>query len=274
MSSRLGPADLEALERDRALERPAREPVERLDRRSVETDLAVANRGGGREPPGQVARCRSRPGARKLISAGRVLAVAELVGAALGDDPPGGDDRHPVGERLGLLHVVGGEEDRLAELAQARRSPPTPGGAPRDRSPWSARRGRGGRGRRSARRRRRAGAAGPPERLPARASAFSPSPTCSIVVVDRPWLAVVAGVELERLAHGELGPHPALLEDDPDPLPPLAPGACRVDAEHRDLAGAAARGSPRGSRSWSSCRRRSGRGRRTPRRSRPRGRVP
>ena len=45
-------------------------------------------------------------------------------------------------------------------------------------------------------------------------------------------VAVVAGVELERLSDGEAGVGCGLLQDDPDPV---APGACsfgRVDAEH------------------------------------------
>ena len=56
-----------------------------------------------------------------------------------------------------------------------------------------------------------------------------------------------------------------------------APVADRgVVAEHAHLAAACARGSPRGSRRWWSCRRRSGRAARTPRRARPRttGRAP
>ena len=52
---------------------------------------------------------------------GRVaLAVADVGGRAGGDDPAAGDHGDAVGELLGLLHVVGGEEDRLAEVAQAR----------------------------------------------------------------------------------------------------------------------------------------------------------
>jgi len=57
-----------------------------------------------------------------LIAAiGRVLygvAIPEVLGCAASDELAGGDDRHPVGEALRLVHVVGGEEDRLAEIAQ------------------------------------------------------------------------------------------------------------------------------------------------------------
>src|SRR5204863_9787692 len=50
---------------------------------------------------------------------------------------------------------------------------------------------------------------------------------------------VVAGVELEGLADRQQGLHPALLEDDPDPLAPVAPGRAGVLAEHGRLAAAA-----------------------------------
>ena len=51
----------------------------------------------------------------------------ELVGRALGDDPAVVDDRQPVGQRVGLLEVVGREEDRRARLAQAADLVPHPG---------------------------------------------------------------------------------------------------------------------------------------------------
>ena len=57
------------------------------------------------------------------------LALAEVLGSAAGDDLAAGDDRHPVGEPLRLVHVVGGEDDRLAEVAQA--GDRLPGLAPR-----------------------------------------------------------------------------------------------------------------------------------------------
>src|SRR6266545_3266423 len=45
--------------------------------------------------------------------------AAERLRAALRHDPAGGDDRDPVGEVLGLVHVVGGEQDGLAEVPEA-----------------------------------------------------------------------------------------------------------------------------------------------------------
>src|SRR4051794_2282954 len=48
----------------------------------------------------------------------QAVAVAEVLGRAAGDYLAARDDRHPVGETLRLVHVVGGEEDGLAEVAQ------------------------------------------------------------------------------------------------------------------------------------------------------------
>ena len=44
----------------------------------------------------------------------------QLVGRALGHDRAVVDDRQPVGQRVGLLEVVGRQEDRRPALAQAR----------------------------------------------------------------------------------------------------------------------------------------------------------
>ena len=56
-------------------------------------------------------------GARKATIA--VVLAAELVGLGVGDHAAAGEHDDAVGELLRLVHVVGGEEDRLAELAQA-----------------------------------------------------------------------------------------------------------------------------------------------------------
>ena len=55
---------------------------------------------------------------------------------------------------------------------------------------------------------------------------------------DVPRGAVVAGVELEALAHGQAGLGLRLLQDDADPVPPSRGRAGGVDAEHADLAAA------------------------------------
>ena len=137
---------------------------------------------------------------------------------------PAADDRHPVGQELRLVHVVGGQEDRLARARAGSRSRPTPGAEPTGRTPWWARRGRAAPGRRSAPGRRRAGAAGR-RRGCRRARRRSPrARRGSIVSSTSRGDEVVAGVEREGLANREHRLHPALLEDDPDPL---APGASR-----------------------------------------------
>ena len=56
-------------------------------------------------------------------------------------------------------------------------------------------------------------------------------------LVDISGRPVVAGVELERLAHGEERLDTALLEDDADALPPLTVAVLRIDAEDADIAG-------------------------------------
>ena len=84
----------------------------------------------------------------------------QLAGRAQRDHLAVVDDRHPVAEPFGLVHVVGREEDGPAARAEAARSRPRAGAATGGRGPSSARRGRAARGRRPARWRRRAAAAG------------------------------------------------------------------------------------------------------------------
>ena len=75
------------------------------------------------------------------------------------DDPAAVEDRDPVSEVVGLVEVLGGEEDRhaLGDLL-ADEVPQRPGGCA-GRARWSARRGRSGAAGRSSSSRRRAGAA-------------------------------------------------------------------------------------------------------------------
>ena len=87
-----------------------------------------------RDAVAQGGRQRRRPTRRGSVERdlrGRSVAAAERLRRALGDDPPCGDDRDAVGQALGLLHVVGGQEDGLAELAQT--VDDLPGGAARRR---------------------------------------------------------------------------------------------------------------------------------------------
>ena len=178
------------------------------------------------------------------------------------------DDRHAVGQRLRLVEVVRGQQDRLAELAQRRGSCPRRRAARRGRSRSSARRGRSARGRRRAPARGRAAAAGRPTACRARASC----------------LAVEPG-ERDHLARRRAGAGRA----PPSARPPRARVDVAVDAacsaarsrparaasrgRARPGRGPAprprrrcARGSPRGSRRSSSCPPRWARAGRTPRR--------
>ena len=89
------------------------------------------------------------PGMRRLSSPG----------GALGDDAAVVEDRDPVGELVGLVEVLRGEEDRDAVGDQVADDLPHGRGGCAGRARWSARRGRSGAGRRPASSRGRAGAA-------------------------------------------------------------------------------------------------------------------
>ena len=68
--------------------------------------------------------------------------LLELLRGALGDQASAVEDRHPVGELVGLLEVLRGEEHGGAVVGEARGRSPTPCGGCADQGPWSARRGR------------------------------------------------------------------------------------------------------------------------------------
>ena len=106
----------------------------------------------------------------------------------------------------------------------------------------------------------------PPESDAARAPARSASPTSSSTSLDRPRGGVGGAVELDRLAHVEVGIQALLLQHDADAPAERALPQRGVVAEHADLAGVRARDGPRGSRAGWSCRRRWGRAARAARR--------
>ena len=83
----------------------------------------------------------------------------ELVGGALGDHLAVVDDHDVVGQPVGLLQVLRGQQQGGAAGDQVRRSPPTCPVRPGGRARWSARRGRAPAGRRPGHRPGRAGAA-------------------------------------------------------------------------------------------------------------------
>ena len=55
---------------------------------------------------------------READGGGHLVAPAQRLRGALRHDVPGGDHRDPVGQVFRLVHVMGGEEDGLAELPQ------------------------------------------------------------------------------------------------------------------------------------------------------------
>ena len=63
--------------------------------------------------PGSSVLARSPPSSQ-LTVASAAARPPSVAGVALGHDPAAGDDGQPVGQRLGLVQVVGGEQDRGA----------------------------------------------------------------------------------------------------------------------------------------------------------------
>ena len=101
-------------------------------------------------------------GSENVTTAAARSRPPSVAGVPSATTSPRAIDDDPVGEPLGLLHVVRGEDDRLAERAQAVDDLPRARAARPGRSRSSARRGRSARGRRPARARRRAAGAGRP----------------------------------------------------------------------------------------------------------------
>jgi hypothetical protein len=160
--------------------------------------------------------------------------VDQFVRGAERDESSGRDDRDAVREPVGLFHVVGGEQDGLADVAQARHDVP--------RLPASRRVEPGG----GLVEEEQIGVADQPEReidpaaLPAgqRPGAFVGLAAESDEVdhlVDVPRAGVEAGVVPQEFAGTEPVLHPGFLQDDPDPLTVGATAGLRVAAEHLDV---------------------------------------
>ena len=119
MSSRLGRCTSSP---SRSIARSSAQPVSAVERRhglwvvSSTSPLApfVAGARPAAPPRGRRSREAEADGRRAA------LAIAELVRAALGDDPARRDDRHAIRQPLRLVHVMRGEEDRLARALQVR----------------------------------------------------------------------------------------------------------------------------------------------------------
>ena len=218
---------------------------------------------------------RSSPSmSRKRIIVSRPSLLAEGRGGALGHDPALAQDHHAVGEVLGLLHVVGGEHDRGAQLLE-----------PLDHVPGLAA-GRGVEARRRLVEEEQLGVADDPD-----------------ADVEPPLLAARERADRVRRGGPEARPAPASrrrsaawgrsshrASSSPSTVSSgLSSHSCRtrpIRVRHsrvgvvrdrcrgRRRRRRSAAGSPRGSRWSSSCPPRSARGSRTPRRGRPRSRSP
>ena len=244
---------------------------------------ATCSLGSTSRPPGSSwARCASAAG-RSLEAAvqrqregdlrGRELAIAERARRALGDDLAGGDHGDPVGEPLGLLHVVGRQEDRLAELAQ-----------PVDDLPRGAARGGVEAGRRLVEE-DQLGVADQRER-DVEAAALPARERGGALLGLRGEVDERERVATRRAARGSSRHRARGTRGRSGPARPRTPaGRCR-SARASSTARARGRGraprrcrrsrggSPRGSRRSSSCRRRWARGTRRSRRGGPRDRCP
>src|SRR4051794_4844501 len=160
---------------------------------------------------------------------------AQLARRADGEDPPLLDDRHPVGELLGLVEVVRGQHDRLAQRAQRA-----------DRLPRAAPGGGVEAGRRlveedqlgvADERQREV----EPAQLPAGELARL-GVLLALQPDERDDLVRIAGVRVEpgevgeRLAHANELVDPGLLEHDPHPLAHRPRPLAGIEAEDADVA--------------------------------------
>ena len=140
-----------------------------------------------------------------------------------------------VRELLGLIQVVRGEQDRLAERAQVANR--LPGRPPRA----------GVEARRRLVEEDQLGIAdqAEPEVEPALLAARQAARAGVLLLlqadeldhlVDVARRVVVAGEDAQALAHGQRGVERRRLQDDAEPVAPCAAGALRVDSEHLDAA--------------------------------------
>src|SRR4051812_34451942 len=158
----------------------------------------------------------------------------ELARRALGEDAAALDDRHAVGERLGLVEVVRRQQDRLAEVAE--RADGLPGGA-------------AGRGVEAGRRlveEHQLGVADErepevePPLLAARQGAgprvlLALQPDEGDDLVDVARRGVHAGEVRQRLAHADVRVDAGLLQDDADALAQRPRPVARIEAQDGHL---------------------------------------
>src|SRR5829696_611175 len=229
-----GGADRQAGEPEASLLRPGGELAERSDgiadpqRHHAGVDARLVA-----QPTGQIS------GAETLrqpkTDLGLYSAVAQRFGRPRGDDPAARDDRDAIGEGLCFVHVVGRQEDRLAQLAEVGDHVPEP----------------------AARRRVKAGRRLVEEEqlgiadqgkgdveTPLLPAGELRAPRVRLLaqadqvhrLVDVPRRGVVAGVLLDRLARGELRDQAGLLQDEADAVSPTPIRPLWVDPQHAHLA--------------------------------------
>ena len=159
----------------------------------------------------------------------------ERLGGALRQDAAVVDDDDAVGEVLGLVEVVGREQDRGAQRAQALDELPGPAS------------GRGVEARGGLVEEEQLGVADDAEgevEPPALPAGEGPHPGVGLLVQpgegehlgDGARVRVVAGVQAHQLARGEGVLEARLLEHDPDSLPEGPAAGLRVEPEHLDRA--------------------------------------
>ena len=204
---------------------------------SVRNTRSSPDRSGSAPTAARTASALTPSASRKRITvAPRALCPIRSVGRPAADDEPVTQDREPVGEMLRLLHVVGREHHRLAEVAKAADHVPRvasrlrvePGGGLVEEH--------------------EIGVADQPERdvdsaLLAsgqradalRAVVAQPDERDRLVDVAR--LREVVGEHGDGLAHRVHRVELALLEHQPDPLAPRTRRPRRIDAEHRHRSG-------------------------------------
>ena len=147
-------------------------------------------------------------------------------------------DRDPVAERLGLVHVVRGEDDGAAVFVERAAADPRGCAAPAGRAPPSARRGRRPRGRARARRRSTAAAAARRTACSVRVSALSvEADPLEPLVCRRSRDAVQRGERVDLLARRQPVEERRRLELDADPRQQLRCCAATATAEQRHLTG-------------------------------------
>ena len=141
--------------------------------------------------------------------------LAERGNRALGDDPAVGDDGEAVAQAFGLVHIVGGQENRLAQLSEA--SNHLPGVAAGGRIEAAGRLveeeqvGVAGQGKREVEAAHLSAGETADEAL-----ALLIEPDDAQDFVERTRMRVVAAKELDHLLDGEEALDAGTLEDDAD----------------------------------------------------------